>query len=758
MIVRRSKLANFGFYFFVLFVFLFSGSQVRAQSQSDAIAVRVLPNTNNDSIDVWYKKQGYQGSPQSLLVDGYEAIRDGRTVFVNAANLDLENKKIYTNIYLISYNQDSESQTLDVLGQLISHWKFNNNISTSGSCSISNKYCESDSDCVSGYICLAADKLNDPSALNRGKCVLEKEQGCVLDSDCPANLFCDSLKAKVIRDTKRLGYINQIRSVLGEFKANNNFYPTLQTGTYLSGSTISTWPSWRGNFLEELKLGQSLIDPINVLGYCDGYDPYTCWNEDKKKFINPDLTLPYGSYSFIYKTVNNGIDYDICSVFEIKKLGYDTISNRFSQEACLDSLPYSGHIVVNSAPKLLDYSIESREGKELNGYIKATDSEGDLIYWNLVSASSDVWINGDWQSGNFLAPILKDTGEINQRQIYHPRAGRSGSYNMLLTLSDNRGAVSENNIIIKINKLVAPVIEAADVDYFVDPINKFKYSFYLEGANSAPSFTIKPVHVADEKYLKLIDSERLSVGLNRVRVNLSYLPPTSIQVPENILIPFKIEAFADGLSSSKEIMFNLKVEKPNLNFSCSDSVRLGYESSNFNCLLGKTKSGNLDINYFASGADGLSIVSSSPDLLGVSDVYLKSIDINSVGIKNIMVKAINNYGAYTEKSFSLKINNFCGDGVLQKPNTEGRGGPNDDGNEQCDAKAGTTDKVSTSSDIQYACNSGLNTIDVVGCVFKSADNGGGFCGDGLCQFKIDGGLMMENCSNCQQDCGQCLDK
>ena len=49
---------------------------------SDVIGIRIIPNPNNYSIDRWYKSQGFSGSPQKLTVDGYEAIRDGRTVYV----------------------------------------------------------------------------------------------------------------------------------------------------------------------------------------------------------------------------------------------------------------------------------------------------------------------------------------------------------------------------------------------------------------------------------------------------------------------------------------------------------------------------------------------------------------------------------------------------------------------------------------------------------------------------------------------------
>ena len=68
-----------------------------------------------------------QGSPQSLVVDGYEAVRDGRSVYVNAANIGVDDR-LYTNIYIISYNQEAEDATVDIFGQILEHWKFNSNI------------------------------------------------------------------------------------------------------------------------------------------------------------------------------------------------------------------------------------------------------------------------------------------------------------------------------------------------------------------------------------------------------------------------------------------------------------------------------------------------------------------------------------------------------------------------------------------------------------------------------------------------------
>ncbi len=71
-----------------------------------------MSNPNHYTIERWYQEQGFKGSPQSLVVDGYQAIRDGRTVYVNAANINTSTNQIYTNIYLISYTQESENATV----------------------------------------------------------------------------------------------------------------------------------------------------------------------------------------------------------------------------------------------------------------------------------------------------------------------------------------------------------------------------------------------------------------------------------------------------------------------------------------------------------------------------------------------------------------------------------------------------------------------------------------------------------------------
>lgn len=761
--IINKRIAFLALLFLAIFSLLL---QTKAASQSDAIAVRVLPNINNESIDVWYSKQGFQGSPQSLIVDGYEAIRNGRTVFINAANLDEVNKKIYTNIYLISYNQESDDKTMDILGQLVSHWKFNNNINIPGTCSISTTNCLADSDCSSDSIC-----SNKDNTLNKGKCILKETKSCVIDSDCPVNIFCDSLKARSIRDVKRLGSLNNIREALDSFKNKNNSYPKLDSGTYISGQTISVWSSWKETLFSQLGI-TPLYDPINSLGYCANFDSKTCWNNQTNKFVSDSLSLPQGSYAFVYKTVPNGVTYNLCSVFETKNLGYDTAQGSISKNNCSVSGAYGGD-VYNSAPVLTDYSLTGETGREFNGYLKAKDAEGDLISWKLTSynpedsshnesAHYNYWVS--WAS----VPELKDAGNTNQKKVYAPSTGNPGVYDMYLTLTDSRGAVSVTKITITVGSNGKPVIEANDIDYFVDPLIPLSYTFYLTGNNSVPTYTItplnsNPISLSIANYFKN-SSKVTSVGLNKIKVDLSFSILTSVPIYENVSLPFRITALANGASSTKDINVNLKIEKPILDFQCENMARIGQAyplNGNF-CLLGKTKSGNHSLAYEAFvKADSSHIYVGNSDDNSLAYLYSNGVEVDNPTVIGVNVRVKNEYGASVRKNIKLNVNNFCGDGVIQKPNSEGMGGLYNDGNEICDGLAGVSEKISISPDVQYGCTTASNQpapypiLDNKSCVFKDSDKGGGYCGDSVCQFNING-KNVENCWNCNQDCGTCL--
>jgi cysteine-rich repeat protein len=111
---------------------LASAALGQTAKSSDAIAIRVLPNPKHLGPAKWYIEQKFKGSPQEMVVDGYEAIRDGNIVYVDAANIADGN--FYTNIYAISFNLGSEQATSDIFGQILQYWKFNTNIASDGTC------------------------------------------------------------------------------------------------------------------------------------------------------------------------------------------------------------------------------------------------------------------------------------------------------------------------------------------------------------------------------------------------------------------------------------------------------------------------------------------------------------------------------------------------------------------------------------------------------------------------------------------------
>lgn len=229
---------------------------VFSAASSDAIATRVIPNPNHLSVFSWYKKQKFTGSPQAMQVDGYEAVRDGRTVYVNAANIIGD--KFYTNIYLLSFNQNVEQATQDIFRQLLAHWKFNTNIP-------------------------------------------------------PEN------KDNVRRDTKRLADLAEIKSALDNYQRNHHGdFPSLAAGSYISGKSLSVWPSWQATLAKELEITLP-FDPINKLGICSTvsesenkkYDPVTCWDQRNKIFAG----VPVDSRAYIY-TYTGKAAYNICALMQ----------------------------------------------------------------------------------------------------------------------------------------------------------------------------------------------------------------------------------------------------------------------------------------------------------------------------------------------------------------------------------------------------------------------------------------------------------
>ena len=729
-------------------------------NSTDAIAVRIVPNPNHYSITRWYADQGFQGSPQSLVVDGYDAIRDGRTVYVNAAKVDLTTTPptIYTNIYLISYNQDPAPKTVDILGQIISHWKFNDNLKESAnaapSCSISSLSCALDSDC-------GADQFCSSSAAASSSCQLKTTKNCLVDTDCPTNFFCDSIKAKVVRDIKRVGQLEELKEALFNFKKTNLHYPLLTAGTYLTSNSLSVWPSWSQVLLSDLAVSQNFLDPINRLGACPGYNLKTCWDEIAKKFVSSSvpLTLPAGSYALAYATDANGAKYNLCAVLETRDsaLQYHFSPNDPSSSNCVMTTGIiSGGTATNTPPQLVDASLTGGANQEFDGYIKVIDAESNPLTWSLNTSNTN-WIAAGWSA----APILQSTTNSNQKKVYAAHAGNPGTYNTTLTVTDGQGGILSTSTPIKI-VTPGPLIKAEDEEYVLDPTVPFKYSFSFAGknisnpaANTASITKISGDNSFDAFNFAGLTKTLTVIGENEYQITAAGTIPTSNKFPQDTDFNYRLTV-TDKYSNTSTKDFSLKfiATNPVLNFNCPDAVRI---NNDYGCVIGSTKQGNHNLSYSAFNLPtGLSLSSPVADNQGIQGKTTVS-----PTTANITVKATNEYGASSTEAFSLKVNNYCGDGIKQSPNTEGRGGFYNDGYEDCDIAAGVAFNVASSDvDNQYGCmTTDANTPNPIltntYCVFKSPSAGGGYCGDGYCQTVIND-QPMENCKNCRQDCGDCI--
>ncbi len=213
--------------------------------------------------------------------------------------------ELYTNIYIISYNQDPENATTDIFGQLLQYWKFN--IEVKNCSQTVTQACTDTRECPGGEICQQT-----------GSCSNNAEKSCVIDSDCSEGGFCNSKKSTVVRDTRRLSDLRVMKDKLEEYNRVTRRYPSLENGTYLTNRSVSTWPSWSGTFRSTL--GSNIpVDQINKMGTCPaGFEPSTCWNDTLKQFAGtPDpLTMPAGSkvYYYQYKPADNS--YKFCSIIE----------------------------------------------------------------------------------------------------------------------------------------------------------------------------------------------------------------------------------------------------------------------------------------------------------------------------------------------------------------------------------------------------------------------------------------------------------
>ena len=349
----------------------------RVSGTKDSIGIRVLSNPKFLSPMVWFKTQGFSGTPKAAKLDGYEAVQTGTTIYAAAANRNGSN--LYSNIYVISFNADAGKEAQQIFDLVLQNFRLNANdtgvtgVSHVGLCKGGSAYvpsggpfvaCSWDGDCLDqckpNGRCSVSDKVCDPKVGN---------------AECNAqdpNMFCDADKQKLIRDTKRLTDITEMVTTFEKYGNNNGrcavtksqscvvsqnskvgapqnpacpgtetcipSYPTIQAGTFVPSMSNSIWPSWNST-LGNAVGGALPTDPLNQFwGQCKnvgtGYDSATCWNSTKGEFKCPD-----GSHIYGYQNLG-GETYTLSTELEYKAVAW---SNKIDDQTGVD------HAIIKAA-------------------------------------------------------------------------------------------------------------------------------------------------------------------------------------------------------------------------------------------------------------------------------------------------------------------------------------------------------------------------------------------------------------------------
>ena len=605
-------------------------SLVSAASDSDAIAIRIIPNPNRYTAREWYDLQGFSGSPQSIMVDGYDAIRDGRTVYVSAANINTVSNQIQSNIYLISYNQTSDPSTIDIFGKLLSHWKFNNNINISGACNISTLNCSATSDCPVKYECLS----------NRCQLTTANTIGCLGDTECPVGLFCSSQKAKIIRDIRRSNSLSLLRNSIEAYHQGRGIYPNLSAGTYLSGAALSVWPSWN-EFLSTLG-SSALVDPINKIGVCSGYDKDTCWNAQTKSFYGnssaANLILPAGSSIISYTSNLAGSSYNICASMETN---YSFAKGEsLSASACKMSLATGSGLASstsNRAPVFTEpasAAFSASSGSVFSGFVRAVDPDGDLLR---VSAP-----------GSTCGLTLSTTNDPNQYKLSGTTSG-VGDCSFNLLASDVRGSSTPKTFKLTTSN-VPPRITAENVTYTLGTGKLFDYNVYFEDTNLADA-------LGNIKAYSLIIKSPNTVSFSNKNLSITKLADSKYQMNIKFGVLGMVTKDMDMLlnvsvtdqsnvTSNADFTVRLLANPPKLNFNCP--IRMNVDDV-FRCQI-RNENTSLDnviytVEPTLTDASGIRFDSSRGLIFGAP----------RVGIYKFKITATNSNGATDSTDYSFTV-------------------------------------------------------------------------------------------------------
>ncbi|MEA3272192.1 MAG: Ig-like domain-containing protein [Patescibacteria group bacterium] len=231
--------------------------------RGDAMGIRVMMNNDHYSPAKWYNLNGFSGSPIETFIDGYPAVQDSRTVYVNAANMSYQH--IYTNMYILSYTQNAGADTMEIYNQILE------NISFTRALPGLHELDSDEKDALRRDVKRLADIRDiEESLITYGRlhkfCNVSQDIACGTDTDCPGSELCS--------------YI----------------YPKLESGSFLQYFTNSKWPSWQVALGSELGMSMPQ-DPVNQFGECpEGYNSETCYNADALTYM-----CPTGSYVYSYQ-------------------------------------------------------------------------------------------------------------------------------------------------------------------------------------------------------------------------------------------------------------------------------------------------------------------------------------------------------------------------------------------------------------------------------------------------------------------------
>lgn len=687
----KNFILKFTLIFFLLFVFC---TQVLAQSQSaDAIAVRVLPNPHHYSAARWYQEQGFSGSPQSLTVDGYEAVRDGRSVYVNAGNV--VGSVLYTNIYLLSFNQEAEDATVDIVSRILSRWKFNTNYTATGTCNAT------------------------------------VSQTCLYSDECPEGEYCLSPKAKMIRDTKRLSDLAEIKILLEEYYQVRGNYPIMNSGTFIINHSVSTWPSWQKLLAQHL--GQELpVDPINKLGDCGEprFDAVTCWDNGAQQFAdgnpaNAIFDLPLGSYAYVYIVSADGLKYNLYGDLEegygVASADGDIVGGGADLETAANSPVFTGK------------TLTGKSGEPFNGYLGIYDSNPSAKLTVTINTSGTAWTGWSAPPQVEMVPSVP-----NQRKIFAAAAGAAGTYSFTATIDNGLGlptSVTTKTFTISIVN-DPPMIGASDFTYIASTTNPLNLPFTVR--DSVSNFPLNYSITPNGSYGLNPATFALDVSGEFYILNVSgYFNPLT-QSPIDTTKDYNFVVTATdvfGAMSTDTFTITVKNNKPifSLPLPCDTHVRVNNPYNNCT-VVAKDPDGNA-ISFYSFSAMPLGMTANNSGIISGTP------PTSEQGAHNISVTATDEFGAVSASAaFTLNVDTYCGDGVKQGSgeaagqNMEKIGGPADNGVEDCDGVSGLAVSPGDSSIAKmYACSN-------VGCLVGNSCPGactyvtgaaGGYCGDNI---------------------------